>query len=176
MEREWSLDRLVAAIKSLAQHESIRSPEEIARIMTEAAQTVNRRRMVERALTRLTAREAEVLHCMSSGPPTEIAARLFISEKTERAHVANILKKLGVRSKLQAVVFAAATGFVELSIHTPTRDARSRTHTNLYGAARGWQSGVSMHTTAALASPSKVRTSQCENSGSGSLSQTPVPG
>ena len=46
----------------------------------------------------------------------EVAAKLYISDKTERTHVANILKKLRVRSKLQAVVFAAATGFVELSV------------------------------------------------------------
>jgi DNA-binding NarL/FixJ family response regulator len=117
VERDWPLCRLVDAIRSLAAHQSLREPEEIVLLLTQAARLRRRRQMVERALARLTAREAEVLRCMASGRSgPEIAAALVISEKTERTHVANILKKLRVRSKLQAVVFAAATGFVELSI------------------------------------------------------------
>lgn len=120
VERDWSLERLVAAIRSLVAHQSVREPEEIVRLLTQAARLERRRHMIERALARLTAREAEVLRCMASGlSGPEIAAMLVISEKTERTHVANILKKLRVRSKLQAVVFAAATGFVELSIDEP---------------------------------------------------------
>jgi DNA-binding NarL/FixJ family response regulator len=124
VERDWPVDRLVAAIRSLAENQSIRQPDEIVRILTQAAHAENRRRSVERALARLTAREVEVLRCMAcglSGP--EVAAKLYISDKTERTHVANILKKLRVRSKLQAVVFAAATGFVELSIREPAQSS-----------------------------------------------------
>ena len=122
VERDWPMDRLVAAIRSLADDQSIRQPEEIVRILTQAAHAENRRRGVERALARLTAREVEVLRCMASGlSGPEVAAKLYISDKTERTHVANILKKLRVRSKLQAVVFAAATGFVELSIQEPAQ-------------------------------------------------------
>jgi DNA-binding NarL/FixJ family response regulator len=117
VERDWSVDRLVAAIRSLADNRSFRQPEETVQILTQAAHAENRRRAVERALARLTAREVEVLRCMASGlSGPEVAAKLYISDKTERTHVANILKKLRVRSKLQAVVFAAATGFVELSV------------------------------------------------------------
>jgi DNA-binding NarL/FixJ family response regulator len=44
----------------------------------------------------------------------QIAERLHISAKTERNHVASILAKLGVHSRLQALVFAARHGVVEI--------------------------------------------------------------
>jgi DNA-binding NarL/FixJ family response regulator len=44
----------------------------------------------------------------------QIAGRLHISAKTERNHVASILAKLGVHSRLQALVFAARHGVVEI--------------------------------------------------------------
>jgi two-component system nitrate/nitrite response regulator NarL len=44
----------------------------------------------------------------------EIAARLHMSVDTERTHMMNILNKLGVHSRLQALIFAARYGLVEL--------------------------------------------------------------
>ena len=127
VERDWELDRLTSAIRSMRDDGSLRPAEETVRILTRAAQVETRRRMIDRALSQLTAREVEILRCMAAGHTgPEVAARLHISEKTERAHVANILRKLRVRSKLQAVVFAAAAGFVELTIPTQQRDRTVR--------------------------------------------------
>lgn len=127
VERDWPLDRLARAVIAMRNEESLRPAEEIVRILTKAAQVETRRRMIERALSQLTTREVEILRCMAVGHTgPEVAARLHISEKTERAHVANILRKLRVRSKLQAVVFAAAAGFVELTIPAQQRDTRMR--------------------------------------------------
>jgi DNA-binding NarL/FixJ family response regulator len=62
---------------------------------------------------RLTAREREILELMGHGlPHAEIARRLFISPKTVATHVEHILRKLGVRSRAQAVAVAYRDGIL----------------------------------------------------------------
>ena len=57
--------------------------------------------------SKLTPRETEVLRNLAQGlDPTEIAARLFISRRTVGTHLENIMRKLGVRSRAQAVALA----------------------------------------------------------------------
>ena len=57
--------------------------------------------------SKLTPRETEVLSMLAEGlEPAEIAAQLFISRRTVGTHLANIMRKLGVRSRAQAVAFA----------------------------------------------------------------------
>lgn len=69
----------------------------------------------QRRLESLSPRELEVLQLLCSGLDTPvIAARLCISPRTERNHVANILAKLGVHSQLQAVVFVLRHGVLEV--------------------------------------------------------------
>ena len=56
----------------------------------------------------LTQRETEVLHLLAQGLGNkEIAAKLFVSEKTVKTHITNILQKLDVKTRTQAALLAA---------------------------------------------------------------------
>ena len=64
---------------------------------------------------RLSNREVEVLQCIAAGLSTnEIADTLFISTATVKSHVARLIMKVEVRDRLQLVVAAYRSGFVQV--------------------------------------------------------------
>jgi DNA-binding NarL/FixJ family response regulator len=66
------------------------------------------------ALDALTPREREVLELVARGRSnTEIATGLYVSEATVKTHVAHALRKLGLRDRVHAVVFAYESGLIE---------------------------------------------------------------
>ena len=73
------------------------------------------RRHAEALLGELTEREREVLQLLAEGMRDEgIAHKLFISPQTVQTHVRNLLAKLGVHSKLEAVAFAVKHGLISI--------------------------------------------------------------
>lgn len=74
----------------------------------------------ERASAQLTAREEEVLlHTVSGATSADVAERLFISPRTVEKHRANLMRKLGVRSIRELVLYAVAAGVLPGGPHAP---------------------------------------------------------
>ena len=104
---------LVRAITVVSQGDSLIAPRVTTRLVGEVVRARSRRRSAERELSRLTARELEVLQLVAQGLSNqEVAARLHLGESTVKSHVAAVLDKLGVRDRVQAVVFAYEAGVV----------------------------------------------------------------
>jgi DNA-binding NarL/FixJ family response regulator len=109
-------DEVVDAVKVVARGESLLFPAAIRRLAAAygsgGAATGGRSQAAELA-RKLTEREAEVLRLMAAGRSNaEIAAELVVSVETVKTHTGNVLAKLGVRDRTQAVVAAYESGFV----------------------------------------------------------------
>lgn len=105
--------QLVAALRAAATGDAVLSPSVARRVVQRLCRHpgVASPELVEE----LTEREREVLGLMAEGcSNAEIATRLHVVEGTVKTHVARILMKLGVRDRLQAVVAAYRSGFVDL--------------------------------------------------------------
>jgi len=114
--RDESLDTLVTTIESVARDEMACSPW-MATVLVRRVQALAAAR--PRPTQRLTAREAEILELIALGLSNkEIAAKLFIEVTTVKNHVHNILEKLGVSRREEAV---ACT---RMSSHGPGAGAR----------------------------------------------------
>jgi DNA-binding NarL/FixJ family response regulator len=108
-------EQLVAGIRSVASGESLLAPSVTRRLIEEfVRRPPDSVRPAPAELSRLTSREVEVLQMMARGlSNAEIAGEFFVSETTVKTHVAHILAKIGVRDRVQAVVFAYESGVVQ---------------------------------------------------------------
>ena len=99
---------LVRAIRTVHGGEALLHPAVAARLMEEVADE-------ERAADPLTPREREVVELIARGLSNKrIAAELGISEKTVKAHVSNVLAKLGLSDRTQVAMHAVREGWVEV--------------------------------------------------------------
>jgi DNA-binding NarL/FixJ family response regulator len=116
---------LVAAIRTVARGDAVVSPRITRRLLEEYAATLpdvaadaddadgGNGAAEDPALASLTEREREVLLAVADGlSNAEIAERLYVSEATVKSHVGRLLAKLGLRDRVQAVVFAFQSGLV----------------------------------------------------------------
>ena len=104
---------LVHAVRIVAKGDALLAPS-VTRTVIEALCTSVARRTDEAELARLTERETEVLQLLATGKSnSELAAHLFLGEGTIKTHVSSVLTKLGLRDRMQAVIFAYESGLIE---------------------------------------------------------------
>jgi DNA-binding NarL/FixJ family response regulator len=104
-------EELLAAIHTIAAGDSLLSPSVTSRVIERMAHQPAPDAARDARLGELTPRELEVLELVARGLSNgEIAAELVIEESTVKTHVKRVLMKLGVRDRVQAVIYAYETG------------------------------------------------------------------
>jgi DNA-binding NarL/FixJ family response regulator len=114
--KEISIDEVADAIRSVWQGQSRLSPSMAAKLLTEFAAISKRAdERPQLPAPRLTDREMEVLTLVAQGLNNrDIAKQLFISENTVKNHIRNILEKLHLHSRMEAVVYAVREKLLEI--------------------------------------------------------------
>jgi DNA-binding NarL/FixJ family response regulator len=106
-------EELLTAVRVVSRGEALLSPSVTRRVIQEVTRH-QRRAPRSPDLDRLTQRELEVLRLLAEGRSNaEIAAELYLSEATVKTHTSSILSKLGLRDRVQVVVFAYKQGITE---------------------------------------------------------------
>jgi len=104
--KDSSIDGVAQAVRVVADGQSLISPSMATKLLDEFKQ-MSRSDRNQASIPRVTARELEVLKLVAQGLTNrEIGKRLFISENTVKNHVRNILEKLQVNSRMDAVMYA----------------------------------------------------------------------
>ena len=115
--KEISTDEVATAIRAVHGGQSLISPSMASKLLNEFATMIKRgdeRQQVP--APRLTDREMEVLRLVAKGLNNrDIAKQLFISENTVKNHIRNILEKLHLHSRMEAVVYAVREKMIEIT-------------------------------------------------------------
>ena len=115
-------EELIAAVHSIAAGDSLLSPAVTRRVIDRMTRQPAPEMGNSPRLGTLTPREREVLGLIARGLSNrEIATVLVVEESTARTHVKRVLMKLGVRDRVQAVIYAYETGVIRSS--APSREA-----------------------------------------------------
>ena len=106
-------EELAAAIRVVASGDALLAPGVTRRVIDAFVHRAPPTADPDRPVADLTRREVEVLGLLARGlSNADIAARLFVSEGTTKTHVSNVLTKLGLRDRVQAVIYAYEHGVV----------------------------------------------------------------
>jgi DNA-binding NarL/FixJ family response regulator len=122
--KEIPVDELAGSIRAVYEGQSLINPSLASKLLTEFA-TMSKRGVSPQSVPapRLTNREMEVLRAVARGLNNrEIAKELFISENTVKNHIRNILEKLQLHSRMEAVTYAMRTGLrsaIQVDPHKP---------------------------------------------------------
>ena len=115
MHKSTPMSDLVEAVRRLAAGEQLLSQQEVIEALRFIGRERESNREAQLAIDKLTPREREVLQALAEGlSDKEIARRLHVGVGTVYSHVASILSKLEVSSRLQALVFAVRHGLVTI--------------------------------------------------------------
>ena len=110
--KEAPPEEILDAIHIVASGDALIAPSMTRAVIEELGRRPRRAELATR-LDGLTPREREVLGLLAEGlSNAEIAERLVLGEGTVKTHVAHVLSKLGVRDRVQAVVYAYESGVV----------------------------------------------------------------
>jgi DNA-binding NarL/FixJ family response regulator len=113
--KEEAADEVLAAAKAAAEGEVLIDPSILTRLLHQVSKEREARRDALALFDELTEREREILQLLAQGTRNDdIARKLFISPQTVQTHVRNLLAKLGVHSKLEAVAFAVKHGAISV--------------------------------------------------------------
>lgn len=115
LHKSSSIEEVIDSTRRLRRGEFLHSTLEVVELLRAATRFREETRDARQVLTGLTRREHEVLTQLALGlGDGEIAERLVVSTETVRSHMVSILRKLGVNSRLQALVFAVRNGAVTI--------------------------------------------------------------
>ena len=110
-----AISDIVGAVRRLKAGETLLSPNEILAMLRMVSRKRQEEHESQKAMDKLTPRERQALQALAEGLDSkDIAEKLKITVETERIHMVNIRNRLGVRSRLQALVFAVRHGIVEI--------------------------------------------------------------
>ena len=113
--KEKAADQVLATAKAAAEGEVLIDPQLLSRLLPQVARERQEQREVTALFAQLSEREWEILREVGQGRRNEdIGSRLFISPQTVQTHVRNVLGKLEVHSKLEAVALAVRHEQIEL--------------------------------------------------------------
>ena len=114
--KEISIEEVASAIRAVVSGQSLVSPSMASKLLSEftnLAKKADERQAMP--IPRLTSRELEVLKLVAEGMSNrEVAGELYISENTVKNHVRNILEKLHLHSRMEAVVYAVREKLLDI--------------------------------------------------------------
>jgi DNA-binding NarL/FixJ family response regulator len=113
MLKDAPAEELVGAIRVLAAGEALLAPAVTRRVIEAFARLPAPSPAHASALAELTSREVDVLRLLARGlSNAEIARELVVSDATVKTHVSHVLIKLGLRDRIQAVIFGYESGLI----------------------------------------------------------------
>ena len=111
--KDSSIQELIAGIRAASEGESLISPQIAAKVLQRLRAQSKDADAAETIRAELSDRELQVLKLIANGKDNaQIARELFISPKTVKNHISNILMKLQIENRIQAAVYAVRSGIV----------------------------------------------------------------
>ena len=113
--KQQALNEVVQAVRTASEGEPVVPPFMIPRILSHFHRQQQKEQQAELLREKLSAREIQILEQLSRGQSNDDISEIFVlSPNTVRTHIHNVLKKMGVHSKLQATTLALQLGIISI--------------------------------------------------------------